>query len=614
MIFFLVTSLLSAIPIPWTHRRLFFALISLCVIHFPMNPSKKHFHCLTLLPCESRSGPRWVLGILASLGLLVHLMAAGCMIFIRVGYDYFGGSLAFGASFVTMGLVFSIVNRVRTVEAPAVAIVLEEGDESDGPVQLDDDIDGPGVQEVRNVVAASMLPDEDVERALLMPSSPRSSFGAGLGGSQSSGAAGAVLLMSQRALRNQSRSSFAKAFAGPKFCRFGLIFLDVFLLLVLIVEALAAYQAVAIAVDASITALPTGQLYTVSNGAYKLHLYCLDRSPVPENATVSIGNGTASANVTVILENGLGAVSTYWTDIQPALLNRSSLSVDRVCAYDRAGYGWSQRGMFPRTSSQIATELHDLLISANISGPYVMVGHSFGGMNVRVFAAKYPDLVSGVVLVDASHEYQAQDFAAALNKTYPNNMAEVLDNSAIDIARILSPLGIFRMSAPSANILPPHLPAAVHDTTLAWMSVNSYPDAIWSEAMFMNFESSNEVNRTRYSMPNGTFGDLPLSVLTAGANINGTCKMMSIPEDSQMCKDFTKDVSRTGPVWFNLQKDLASLSSNSVWNIVWDSGHNIPLEFPEVVIDAILDVAQKSKNFKPPVPLPPSVPPPTTAA
>jgi hypothetical protein len=89
---------------------------------------------------------------------------------------------------------------------------------------------------------------------------------------------------------------------------------------------------------------------------------------------------------------------------------------------------------------------------------------------------------------------------------------------------------------------------------------------------------------------------------------------MSIPEDSQMCKDFTKDVSRTGPVWFNLQKDLASLSSNSVWNIVWDSGHNIPLEFPEVVIDAILDVAQKSKNFKPPVPLPPSVPPPTTAA
>jgi pimeloyl-ACP methyl ester carboxylesterase len=75
-----------------------------------------------------------------------------------------------------------------------------------------------------------------------------------------------------------------------------------------------------------------------------------------------------------------------------------------VCSYDRAGYGWSDPGPRPRTSERIAKELHTLLQTANVRPPYVLVGHSFGGFNVRVYNGLYPTEVVGMVLVDSSHE------------------------------------------------------------------------------------------------------------------------------------------------------------------------------------------------------------------
>lgn len=538
------------------------------------------------------------------------------MIFIKNGYDIFGGSLAFAAALVTTGVLLSIVNRVRTVEMPNVAIVLEDGDDSDGgPVDLDEGAPGPNVQEVSNVVAASMLPDEDVERALLIPPSPRNSFGGGLGlGGNVHGASGAVLLMSQRALRNQSRSAFHAAFVAPRVCRFGLIVLDVFVFLVLVVEAFAAYQAVAIAVDASIMAPPPGILYPVSNGSHKLHLYCIDRQALV-NATFANTSAPStdflaempSGNVTVILESGLGAVSTYWSLVQPELVNRTGFSADRVCSYDRAGYGWSQRGEMPRTSAQIATELYDLLISANLSGPFVLVGHSFGGMNVRLFAAKYPRLVSGLVLVDASHEFQAVRFEMALNKSFPLDAASWGPARKANLARITAPIGVYRISNVASKLfVQPQLSAQDQSTSLAWTSVNSFPDAVWSELVFFNTESSSELNKTRYGLPGGSFGQLPLAVLTAGANINGTCAMMNLTQGSPECEDWNRNIASGGPLWYTFQKDLASLSSNSSWEIVWQSGHNIPLQFPEKVIDTILDVAERSKHYM--LPSPPQEP------
>ncbi|HEV7968343.1 MAG TPA: alpha/beta hydrolase [Candidatus Acidoferrales bacterium] len=104
---------------------------------------------------------------------------------------------------------------------------------------------------------------------------------------------------------------------------------------------------------------------------------------------------------TIILDGGIGVPAVGWIKVQPEVAEFS-----RVCSYDRAGYGWSGVGLEPRTSVQIAKELKALVNAAGEEGPYVLVGHSFGGFNVRVFTELYPADVSGLVLVDGAHEVE----------------------------------------------------------------------------------------------------------------------------------------------------------------------------------------------------------------
>jgi len=121
-----------------------------------------------------------------------------------------------------------------------------------------------------------------------------------------------------------------------------------------------------------------GQLVDV--GPYRLHLEC-----------------TGSGGPTVILEPGGGGSAASMGLIAPAVARDSS-----VCVYDRAGRGWSDPAATPPDGAQIATDLHELLTRANVPGPYVLAGHSFGGLYVRTYAAMYPDEVAGLVLVDST--------------------------------------------------------------------------------------------------------------------------------------------------------------------------------------------------------------------
>ncbi len=100
---------------------------------------------------------------------------------------------------------------------------------------------------------------------------------------------------------------------------------------------------------------------------------------------------------TVVFEAGMGDTHEVWQWIWPELVKSA-----RVVLYDRAGLGRSDPGPLPRTSEQIVTELHALLATLETEGPYFLVGHSFGGLNVRLFANRYPDEVAGIVLVDAT--------------------------------------------------------------------------------------------------------------------------------------------------------------------------------------------------------------------
>jgi pimeloyl-ACP methyl ester carboxylesterase len=128
---------------------------------------------------------------------------------------------------------------------------------------------------------------------------------------------------------------------------------------------------------------PPGQMIDV--GGYKMHLDCY-------------GHGRP----TVLLEAGLNDFSVQWARVQPAVAQFT-----RICAYDRAGLGWSDPSPHPRTSATMVKELYALLNKAGVTGPYVLVGHSFGGINMRLFARQYPDPVMGMVLVDSAHEEQA---------------------------------------------------------------------------------------------------------------------------------------------------------------------------------------------------------------
>jgi pimeloyl-ACP methyl ester carboxylesterase len=112
-------------------------------------------------------------------------------------------------------------------------------------------------------------------------------------------------------------------------------------------------------------------------------------------------NCTGEGAPTVVLETGLGNLAMSWEKVQLGIEKFT-----RVCVYDRAGYGWSEAGTLPRTSLQIAKELHQLLRNAGEKPPYVLVGLSSGGMHVRVFNGLYPNEVAGMVLVDASTEDQ----------------------------------------------------------------------------------------------------------------------------------------------------------------------------------------------------------------
>ena len=136
------------------------------------------------------------------------------------------------------------------------------------------------------------------------------------------------------------------------------------------------YQTVREAVEA--TRPMPGRLVDV--GAHRLHLDC-----------------TGSGSPTVVLEPGAGGISSHFRRVTPAVARDS-----RVCVYDRAGRGWSEPADTRQDATQIATDLHTLLRRGHVPGPYVLAGHSFGGLYTLTFAARYPDEVAGLVLVDST--------------------------------------------------------------------------------------------------------------------------------------------------------------------------------------------------------------------
>src|SRR5688572_25463399 len=174
----------------------------------------------------------------------------------------------------------------------------------------------------------------------------------------------------------------------------------------------AIYQVIATKMDQRYYA-PPGQLVDV--GGYRLHIYC-----------------TGEGRPTVVLDALFPGTVSNWVWVQPEIAKTT-----RVCAYDRGGLGWSDGGPEPRDAEQHARELHTLLSDAEIPGPYILVGHSLGGLSVRMFAAQYPDEVAGMALIEGTNP----DSWKRLGK--PEGVG--VDRNQLAVAPFLARLGIFRL-------------------------------------------------------------------------------------------------------------------------------------------------------------------------
>jgi len=202
-------------------------------------------------------------------------------------------------------------------------------------------------------------------------------------------------------------------------------------------------------------------------------------------------------------------MSAQWVRVQ-----RQVSGTTRVCAYDRAGMGWSEMGPDPRDAKQISSELHALLEGANIDGPYVLVGHSFGGMYMQTYAARYPDEVAGVALVDSpvesdqfsqrpeardGHEPPKQKFAVVpllvrLGVSLP---------ARLGVVRLLSELD------PASPELPPQQRAQIDALTPSTRQ--------WSTSA-LEFLAPTQTLRLGSQ---GSLGNKPLAVVTAGESEPG---------------------------------------------------------------------------------------------
>jgi pimeloyl-ACP methyl ester carboxylesterase len=290
----------------------------------------------------------------------------------------------------------------------------------------------------------------------------------------------------------------------------------------------ASYEAIAAAGDARRYPAP-GQLVDV--GGYRLHIQCV---------------GTGSP--TVVLDAGLGGSSLDWNLVQPEL-GRST----RVCAYDRAGMGWSDPGPQPRTPRQIADELYTLLTNAGIAEPYVLVGHSLGGKNVRLFTIAHPEEVAGMVLVDARSEYVDANTSAAEEEAFQQNIAAQASQF-----RVGRSLGLVRLIGASLWG-GPAMPRATRTEGMLFQTSQRGVDAQTAEGLERAADDA-----LLQAAP--ALGDRPLFVVAAGQNMTAT------------------------PYWAEAQRRQAALSSNGRLIVVEGSGHAIHWEQPTLVIDAVRQV------------------------
>ncbi|HEY6372115.1 MAG TPA: alpha/beta hydrolase [Candidatus Sulfotelmatobacter sp.] len=279
-----------------------------------------------------------------------------------------------------------------------------------------------------------------------------------------------------------------------------------------------------------------GRLFDV--GGFKMHMDC-----------------TGEGSPTVILESGLGETYVSWRKVQPQIAKFT-----RVCSYDRAGLGYSDASSQPRTSKVIAVELHALLRAAQISPPYVLVGHSMGGYNVRLYASLYRSEVAGMVLVDASHPDQEKRFPPELKNMEGSWLREA------EFLEYTTPLGV------------PRLIGLCDQDPVQRAAECNFHSAREGVAELKSFAES-----AAQTAATGSLGDLPLAVLSH--------------DPDKPSADLPADLAKpTNEAWEKMQEELAHLSTRGTQEIAKNSSHYIQLDRPDVVVEAVHRVVEQARQ------------------
>jgi pimeloyl-ACP methyl ester carboxylesterase len=279
---------------------------------------------------------------------------------------------------------------------------------------------------------------------------------------------------------------------------------------------------------------PPGEMVDV--GGHSLHINC-------------VGQGSP----TVVLDAALGDMSAQWVWVQ-----REVSDTTRVCAYDRAGMGWSEMGPEPRDAKQISSELHALLKGGGIEGPYVLVGHSFGGLYMQTYAARYPDEVAGVSLVESSQPDQFSHRPEARDSYEPQKFA---------VSPLLARIGVFRLLY-KLSPAPPELPQEQR-AQIAALSPSTRQVSTIALELRATPQTTTQTRTLR------SLGEKPLVVVSAGTQSSG---------------------------WLELQDDLATLSPNSMHRVVEGATHTSVVyerSDAQATSAAIVEVVEAVRNDQP---------------
>ena len=312
-------------------------------------------------------------------------------------------------------------------------------------------------------------------------------------------------------------------------------------LLALVPAALVAYAAAAEALFYR-RHPPPGRLHDVGQGR-RLHMHC-----------------TGTGSPAVVFESSLGGSSVDWYAVQPMVSKLTS-----ACAYDRAGAGWSDAAPLPRDPLRTAEDLHTALGKAGVGGPYVLVGHSYGGYVARVFAGRYRSEMAGLVLVDAVGPETIERIP-----TVELHWRQAVRDCRWDKLRAL--FGVFRLRGDSMT----YVPAEVRPITDGFFYSRKLQDDSCGEIQAMIGDGRDQVRAA------GSFDTLPVAVVAAGKS------------DFLEGEDWRR--------WQEVQKQFAQLSRRSSQIVAANSTHHVQFIEPAVIAAAVSQVVTTARGGEPTAP------------